>query len=473
MESTMNTLNNDGQQPVFSRPNLTVVPHAEEGAPAARLRRSVSRMLRGRRVRRRPVLRSLVIEQVAIGHQRDPSTTSYAENLTRALGKGAGDTVLGKTQRCLARLAGQADGLRAEQGRLRAQASYRQGDLVRHPDGGVQTVAETAADQDKQRAAIAADIEAGSRRHRRLPKALRRVPILVLIADGLLLLYFFSGVTNVDWSSPVSAALVFAIMLAAMVTGISFGFFRLTGDRLQQYKNHAGTVPLRGLDEATVVVGGLSIAAITVLSSLMYFRMHAEVVDALGSSAGASAFIIGLTLAMVSVLANTMVIVVHALDGSTEADRLDALGDAVSRPRNTERRMLEHADTLDQQIAVLGRKADRLAAEGITKAGRQRAGADQLIDAGRAVHQGVGPLSEPTVDPNGQEGIVGYRRTDATPEVDQRPVKLTLHHIRTPLDGGQQDAVAGLAGRDRGLDDTAQVQELFFGARGTDKLQGG
>ncbi len=39
-------------------------------------------------------------------------------------------------------------------------------------------------------------------------------------------------------------------MLAAMVTGISFVFFHLAGDRLQQYKNNAGTVPLRGLDEA-------------------------------------------------------------------------------------------------------------------------------------------------------------------------------------------------------------------------------
>ena len=39
-----------------------------------------------------------------------------------------------------------------------------------------------------------------------------------------------------------------------MVTGISFAFFRLAGDRLQHYKNDAGTVPLRGLDEVTMVI---------------------------------------------------------------------------------------------------------------------------------------------------------------------------------------------------------------------------
>jgi hypothetical protein len=54
----------------------------------------------------------------------------------------------------------------------------------------------------------------------------------------------------------------------------------------------------------------------------------------------------------------------------------------------------------------------------------QRAAADRLIDAARAVHQGTGPLSELAVDPNTQDGVVGYRRTEATPEVDQRPHRL-------------------------------------------------
>ena len=126
---------------------------------------------------------------------------------------------------------------------------------------------------------------------------------------------------------------------------------------------------------------------------------------------------------MISILANTLVVAVHALDGSAEADRLDALGGAVAGPLNRARRQLEKADNLDQQIAVLARKADRAAAEGITRAGHQRA-ADRLIDAARAVHQGTGPLSEPAVDPDTQDGVVGYRRTEATPEVDQRPHRL-------------------------------------------------
>ena len=446
----MSTYPTDGQPPVTPRPNLTVVPHAEEGAPAARLRRSLGRVMRRRRVPRRAVLRSLVIEQILIGRQREASTTSYAENVTRALGKAAGDHALSRTSRILDRLAGRADRLRADQARLRTQAGYRRGDQVRHPDGGVQTVARTVGDQDRQREQIAADIETGSRRHRRLPRTLRRVPVFILIADGLLLLYFFSGVTNVDWASPMSTALIFAIMLAAMVTGISFVFFHLAGDRLQQYKNDAGTVPLRGLDELTVVMVSLALAAMAVLAALMYFRMHAEVINALGPSAGTTAIIIGLALATVSVLANTMVVAVHALDGSTEADRLDALGEAVQGPLDEERRLRERADTLDQDIAVLVRKAERAAARGITEAGRQRAASDQLIDAARAIHQGVGPLSEPAVDPNGQEGVIGYRRTETTPEVDERTLRLCLEHISTPLPDQQP------AGPDRPADQDQQ-----------------
>ena len=138
--------------------------------------------------------------------------------------------------------------------------------------------------------------------------------------------------TNVNWTSPFSAALVFAVLLAAMVTGISFVFFRFTGDRLQQYKDDTGVIPLRGLDEATTVSMGLALGAMIVLAALMFIRMRAEVLDALGPNAGGTAIIISLALALVSILANTLVIAVHALDGSAEADRLDALGRAIYEP---------------------------------------------------------------------------------------------------------------------------------------------
>jgi hypothetical protein len=301
----------------------------------------------------------------------------------------------------------------------------------------VRTLAQTASDQDKQREQIEADINRGSFRHRRLPAALRRVPLLVFGADALLLLYFFSGVTNVNWASPLSAALVFAVLLAAMVTGISFAFFRFTGDRLQQYKDDAGVIPLRGLDAATTVSMGLALGAMIILAALMFTRMRAEVLTALGPHAGGTATIIGLALALVSILANTLVIAVHALDGSAEADRLDALGRAIHQPLARQHHLREQAEILDQPIAVIGREAERAAIEGITAAGSELTAADGIIDAGRAAHQGTGPLSEPAASPNDTAGVIGYRHTDTTPQVDERPVHLALDHVHTPLTSEQ------------------------------------
>lgn len=429
----MSTQSIDGQQPANIRPRLAAVPHPEEQGASARLRRFLNRVMRGRRISRRAAILSLVIEQLLIGGTRMASTTSYAENVIRSLGKAAGDRVLGKTQRVLSSLAKKANGLRAQQADLRTHARYRDGDLVAHPDGGVRTVAQTASDQDKQREQIEADIDRGSFRHRRLPTALRRVPLLVFGADALLLLYFFSGVTNVNWTSPLSAALVFAVLLAAMVTGISFAFFRFTGDRLQQYKDDTGTIPLRGLDQATTVSIGLALGAMMILAALMFIRMRAEVIDTLGPHAGGTAIIIGLALALVSILANVLVIAVHALDGSAEADRLDALGNAVHQALARQHHLLEQAEVLDQPIAIIGREAERVAAEGITAAGTELANADRIIDAGRAVHQGVGELSEPAVNPNEEDGVIGYRGADASPQVDERALHLALDHARTPL----------------------------------------
>ena len=267
--------------------------------------------------------------------------------------------------------------------------------------------------------------------------------MLVFGADGLLLLYFFSGVTNVNWASPFSAALVFAVLLASMVTGISFAFFRFTGDRLQQYKDDAGVIPLRGLDEATAVSIGLALGAMIVLAALMFIRMRAEVLDTLGPASGGTAIIISAALALVSILANTLVIAVHALDGSAEADRLEALGKTLSPQLALRHRLLERAETLDPRIDIIGREAERIGVEGRTAAGNELAAADRIIAAGRAAHQGTGPISEPAINPNDEQTVIGYRRTDASPQVDERPVQLALDHVRTPLSGsrpGQKQA---------------------------------
>jgi hypothetical protein len=402
------------------------------------LRSAILRTIRGRRLSRRAAITSMVAEQHIIGARRHPSTHSHVETVVSGLGKAAGDTVLHKAQPNLDRLAEKVDSLRAEQRSVTARAEQIPGDLIPHPDGGVRTVAHTGADHDQLHAQIRADISRGSLRHRRLPEVLRHAPAVIFTCDALLLLYFFSGVTNVDWTSPLSVDLVFAVALAAIVTGLAFLYCRYVGDRLRYYKNDEGTLSFVGMDGWTKTSAALAVVTVTVLAPLMFIRMRTEVLDDLGPQAQGTAIVVGLALAVVSILAVFVTIAVHALDGSPETDRLDALGNAIAGPLSEQTALRQHANDLDAEIARTARKAERAVARAKTRAGHQRATADRVIDAARAIHQGVGPLTEPAIDPNQQDGIVGYRRTDATPEVDERTLRITMHHINSPLPGGDE-----------------------------------
>ena len=227
--------------------------------------------------------------------------------------------------------------------RLHADAEHSMHTRVRHPDGGERTVAETQADEVEQREQISRETTMGSRKHRRLPRWQRWIPKFVLAFDFALLLYFFAGITNVDWQSAVSMSLAFAITLAAMVTVLAYGFLAFTGHRMRSCKNHAGTVHFDELDGVTRAAFGMAITVITVLAALMYLRIHSEVIDATGSQAGLAVLVIPLAIAVVSAVANFLVVLIHALDGSDEVDRMDKLAAATHRLARKAHRLRKQA----------------------------------------------------------------------------------------------------------------------------------
>jgi len=226
---------------------------------------------------------------------------------------------------------------------LIVEADHRMQSRVRHPDGGERTVAATLADEEEQRQQISRQTGMGSRKHRRLPRWQRWIPKFVLFFDFALLLYFFAGITNVDWQSPLSMNLAFAIALAAMVTVLAYGFLAFTGHRMRSYKNHAGTVHLDELDGLTRAAFGAATVVIAVLAALMYLRIHSEVTGALGPQAGVTALVIPLAVAVVSAVANYLVVLIHALDGSDEVARLDRLAAAARRPVRKAHRLRRRA----------------------------------------------------------------------------------------------------------------------------------
>ncbi len=224
-----------------------------------------------------------------------------------------------------------------------AQAEHWMQTRVKHPDGGERTVAETQSDEEEQRRQINRERALGSLKHRRLPRWQHWIPKLVLFFDSALLLYFFAGITNVNWQSPLSVNMAFAIVLAAMVTVLAYGFLAFTGHRMRSYKNHAGTVHLDELDGFTKAAFGTALTVITVLAALMYLRIRSEVVGALGSQAGMTAVVIPLAVAVVSAVANYLVILIHAFDGSDEVHRLNKLATATRRRARKAHRLRKRA----------------------------------------------------------------------------------------------------------------------------------
>lgn len=394
-------------------------------------------LTRSRRVSRRAI-RALVAEQEDIGAQHDPSDATYGETVVRGIAKQGADELIGRTSRRMHRMARRTARLKARRAILRGWIDLIPEQHVPHPDGGRRTIAQTQADRDALYGKVSAERDTGSHKHHRLPRWFRWLPRVVLVFDFLLLIYFLSGITNVNWSAPLSPELAFAAGLAAMITVVSYGCFALAGHLLRMHRDHSGTVPLADLDWLTWLVVGMSAAGVIVLGLLMFARMRSEVLVALGNGAGATAITVAAALAVVSILANIMVISVHARDGSERTDRLDALGVALSRPLARQERMRRRVVRLDHVIARRVLKTRRVAWAGLSRAGRPPTIADQIIDHARAIHHGAGLRSEITDDPNHQPGTAGYRRPGAIPLADERGLRHALAEAESDLPSEQR-----------------------------------
>ena len=420
----MGTLFPAGQQPALDSPSdLTIVRSAgaEPSSPdtaepvrrdhdlaeADRIRRRRPRSLmlltryrigvrRRSRMSRRAV-RALVAEQDGVGGFRDPARATNSEVVVHSIARRKAGGVLHSTYQRLSWLLRRTDRLRARKATLLARINLIPHEHVPHPYGGHHTVEQTQADRNALAAQVNAERAQNSRKHERLPRWFRHLPRVVLVFDFLLLLYFLSGITDVNWGAPESPQLAFATALAAMITLVSYGCFAFAGDCLRAHKDHSGRIPLGSLDWLTRVIVIACAVGIAVLGFLMFSRMWSEVLIALGNGATTTAISVAAAVTAVSVLANVMVISVHALDGSKETDQLHAFGAAVRRPLVRADRMRRRVARLDHRIAVRVRKAQRVMAGGESRAGRPPMIADEIVGNARAIHQRTGPLSEATI----------------------------------------------------------------------------
>jgi len=427
----------DTPQPVLSVADLHSVDLAEADRRRRRVPRALMRLAHTRAGHpgrsSRPAIRALVAEQESLAAPHDPAEATYGETVVRGIAKRRADGLIRRTCRRIGRMAGRTGRLKVRRASLYDRISLQPEEHVRHPDGGRRVFARILAEHAALDTKVAGERNQGSRKHDPLPRWFRWLPRVVLVFDFFLLLYFLSGITNVNWLAPISPELAFAAGLAAMITVVSYGCFALAGHLLRKHKDHSGSIPAADVGGLTKIIVGACVGGLIILGLLMFARMRSEVLMALGNGANATAITVAAALAAVSVLANIMVISVHALDGSDEAERLRQLAAALSPSQARDDRMRRRAARLEHVVARRAQKAERVAAGGIFRAGRFITLADQTIDNARAIHQGAGPFSEITDDSNGQPGTAGYRRPAVIPRVDERPLRRAQIEAVSPL----------------------------------------
>jgi hypothetical protein len=120
---------------------------------------------------------------------------------------------------------------------LPTRARDRMG-LAAHSGGEQEAMADLWRYQAAQ-SQIEDEMARGPRKHHRLPRWIGHVPTLVLLTDFCLLLYFLAGITDVDWASPLSVNLAFAVLLT---TTVSYAFLAFVGYCLRGYKDHSRAI---------------------------------------------------------------------------------------------------------------------------------------------------------------------------------------------------------------------------------------
>lgn len=270
----------------------------------------------------RRAIRALLAEHEGTDTPHDPARVTHGEVVVHSIARRKADGVLHSTYRRLSWLLRRTDRLRARKATLHARIGLIPHEHVAHPHGGHHTVEQTQADRNALATRVNAERGQNSRKHERLPRWFRQIPRVVLVFDFLLLLYFLSGITDVNWGDPESPQLAFAVAVAAMITLVSYGCFAFAGDRLRAHKDHSGRIPLADLDWLTRLIVIACTVGIVILGFLMFSRMWSEVLLALGNGAKTTAISVAAAVTAVSVLANVMVIPAHGLRPSPDPPNL-------------------------------------------------------------------------------------------------------------------------------------------------------
>ena len=222
---------------------------------------------------------------------------------------------------------------------------------IRDPRGGITTVADALARMEKKQREIDDIAQAGSRYHHRISTAQRRLVHLLPLLDGLILLWFLTGVLNVDLTR-FDPTLAIAAALALLCTAGVAAFNTVVGQHLQRSKDrHTADLVWDHLDLTSWILLALGIAMASLLGVMMDVRVSDEVFQATGVLGGAAA-IIALTVAAATVLVNLAVIYLSYRDGSPLTHELDQLAHSTRHHLSREHQARARAQATTRRIHI-------------------------------------------------------------------------------------------------------------------------
>jgi len=218
---------------------------------------------------------------------------------------------------------------------------------VRDPRGGVLTVAAAVRRIGELRARV--DHE-DSRAHERVSRGQHLLARTLPLLDGAILMWFLTGVHNVDLRH-VDGTAVIAAALATLATAAVAAWSTAVGQHLQSFKDRDRRLVWAAVDGVGFGMLALTAVIAGLLGVLMYVRVADEVYQATGV-AGPGSAVVALSLAVAVVVVNAYVLYLAWADGSATTREMDRLTRAVAPYLRRWHRAEERADRAARRIAL-------------------------------------------------------------------------------------------------------------------------
>lgn len=228
---------------------------------------------------------------------------------------------------------------------------------VRDPRAGLRTVEVASALHDEIQKTIDKEISKGFDNHTRLSAFARIFSTVAIFIDFFILLFFMTSVFNVDYAHPWGMMSLISMVFAILATGISYAIFTSAGYRLRNLKTNRNTLTFKEIDKFTWGVLTATFVMVSVITTLMYYRVNSEVLDQSGDAT--QAMVYGYLFSAMVFCLGLVVVYVHAFDGSILTERADGLAKAIKRPMKQRQKYMDQAQELDHLITEQQEIANR------------------------------------------------------------------------------------------------------------------